>query len=83
MFLQLAPEFKSKLPPPVQDIEASLYLAGKEPCNPAQFPFSYEEFDKQRHVYPDVLWFQPYSKNPSAINFSLSGQYSNCFSYLI
>lgn len=71
-FLQPAPEFKSKLPPPTADIEPALYLVGKEPYNPQQAPFSYEEFDKQRHVYPDVLWFQPYSKNPSAINFSLT-----------
>jgi len=44
-FLQPAPEFKSKLPPPTADIEPALYLVGKEPYNPQQAPFSYDEFD--------------------------------------
>jgi len=71
-FLTPPASYKSKLPPPSKDIEANLYLVGKDPYNPADPPFEHEIFDKHRHVYPDVLWFQPYAKNPSAINFSLT-----------
>lgn len=71
-FLQPAPEFKSKLPSPIPEIEQALYIVGKDPYNPDEPPFSYKEFDRPRHVYPEVLWFQPYSKNTSAINFSLT-----------
>lgn len=66
-----APVYKSKLLPPTSDINRHLYLVDRVPYDPSKPPFTYECFDRQRHVYPDVLWFQPNSKNPSAINYSL------------
>lgn len=66
------PVFRSKLPPPNAEINSNLYLVSKDPYDPSCPPFEYESFDKSRYVLPDVLWFQPYSKNPSAINYSLT-----------
>lgn len=63
-----APNFMSKVPPPIADINAQLYLGSKDPYDPSNPPFTYECFDKFKHIFPDVLWFQTYSKNPSAIN---------------
>ncbi|KAF0690353.1 Uncharacterized protein FWK35_00035662, partial [Aphis craccivora] len=72
IFISMTTQHIYIIPPPSKDIEASLYLVGKDPYNSADPPFEHEIFDKHRHVYPDVLWFQPYAKNPSAINFSLT-----------
>lgn len=54
------------------EIDSIFYLVGKKPYDSADPPFPYDLFDKTRHVYPDVLWFQPYSKNPSALNYALT-----------
>lgn len=71
-FLSPAPSFKSRMTPPPNDIDANFYLVGKDPYDPNNPPFEYESFTKHDHVYPDVLWFQPYSKNPSALNYALT-----------
>lgn len=71
-FLSPAPSFKSRLVPPPADIDTNFYLVGKDPYDPTNSPFKYDAFSKHNHVYPDVLWFQPYSKNPSALNFALT-----------
>lgn len=71
-FLVQGPTFKSTLSPPVPEIDSVFYLVGKNPYYPLTPPFPLDLFDKTRHVYPDILWFQPYSKNPSALNFALT-----------
>ncbi|KAG5871096.1 hypothetical protein JTB14_035793 [Gonioctena quinquepunctata] len=71
-FLSPAPTFKGTLDPPTDDIDSVFYLVSKDAYDPTYPPFAYENFDKQRHVYPDVLWFQPYSKSPSALNYALT-----------
>lgn len=67
-YLCPGPIFKRKLTPPPPDIDTNFYLVGKDPYNPADPPFKYDEFNRHKHLNPDVLWFQPYSKNPSALN---------------
>lgn len=71
-FLASAPIYKSKLTPPPLDIDANLYLVGKDPYDASKPPFQYHHFEKHLHTTPDVLWFQPYSKNPSALNHALT-----------
>lgn len=71
-FMSPAPTFKSKLNPPSSDIDANFYLVSKDPFDLLNPPFKYESFDRHRHITPDVLWFQPYSKNPSALNYALT-----------
>lgn len=67
-----APHFKSTLTPGPTDIDLSLYLVGNLPYSTDNPVWTYEVFDKQTHVTPDVFWFQPYIKNPSAINYSVT-----------
>lgn len=71
-FLVLGPLYKSKLPGPSSSITPELYLVLKDVYDPTNPPFKYELFNQYRHVYPDVFWFQPYSKNPGAINYALT-----------
>lgn len=71
-YLSPATVFRSKLPPPIADINTQLYLVSKDPYDSSNPSFSYESFDKSKHVLPDALWFQPYSKNPSDINYSIT-----------
>ncbi|KAK9892660.1 hypothetical protein WA026_021513 [Henosepilachna vigintioctopunctata] len=71
-FLCPGPSFKSSLTPPPTDIDTAFYLVSKDPYNPDIAPFPYETFDRNTHLTPDVLWFQPYSKNPSALNYALT-----------
>lgn len=59
-YMTPGPIYKSKLEPPTNNINANLYLVSAEPYSNLDPPFRYELFDRQRHVYPDVLWFQPY-----------------------
>lgn len=66
------PSFKSILDPLVDGINANLYVVSAEPYANLDPPFKYELFDRQRHVYLDVLWFQPYHKDPSSINIALT-----------
>lgn len=71
-FLVPGPSFKSSLVPPPPNIDSAFYLVGKDPYDKDDPVFKYEIFDKSLHLYPDVLWFQPYVKNPSAINYALT-----------
>ncbi|CAG9840808.1 unnamed protein product [Diabrotica balteata] len=66
-----APIFKSKLTPP-PDIDQAFYHVSKYPYSPVDPPFEYKEFSRYDHISPDVLCFQPYAKNPSALNHSLT-----------
>lgn len=71
-FLSPAPTFKSKLTPPLGDIDTQFYLISKAPFDPAKSPFNYDLFNRHCHITPDVLWFQPYFNNPSALNCALT-----------
>lgn len=71
-FLTPSPAYKSKLTPPTNDIDANFYLVGKDPYDPTNPPFEYMLFERSAHISPDVLWFEPYSKNPSALNHALT-----------
>ncbi|KAL3282935.1 hypothetical protein HHI36_006093 [Cryptolaemus montrouzieri] len=71
-FLVPGPTYKSKLTPPPPDIDVNLYLVSRDPYDTTCAPFLYTLFDKSKHVYPNVLWFQPYHKDPSALNYSMT-----------
>lgn len=60
------------MPGPPEGIPPDIYLVSNDAYDPSRPPFHYEIFNRHRHIYPDVFWFQPYSKNPSAINHTLT-----------
>lgn len=66
------PSYKSKMVAPPDNIDANFVLVSKEPFNPDTYTIQFELVNKLKHIYPDVLWFQPYSKNPSALNYALT-----------
>lgn len=57
--------------PPDGVINPDLYLVGPEPYDPIHPVTSFESFSKA-FVHPDVLWFQPLSKDPDAIASALA-----------
>lgn len=59
-----------KYPDPAT-IEPALYLVEDKKYDPSKNPIPSISFNKYEHVYPDVLWFQPYDKSTTSLNYTL------------
>lgn len=67
-------EFDGTLPFPTEPdtIEPALYLVVDKEYNENESRIIYDTFDRRKHLFPNVLWFQPYNKSSQSIELAIA-----------
>lgn len=65
-FLSVPADGTSSNARPPDGIQPELYFVGADPFDPESRPFPFETFTRE-HSNPQVLWFQPYTKDTESV----------------